>query len=250
MAWEALAHYGQCHPWAGIPQFYNKAGWTSQKEQVSKKLYSMASASVLTHRFLPLLLSLMDWCRSGIKLFLPEWLLAMVFSHSNRYYQTCSDVCLEVTGQLFWSHFSSSFTRTLEFELWSLVPSCTIRNLQITMLNINGKRENSSLAPYPREKQELNIPLIINGLFEACIPSNLYPLNYLIGPQTNFCMQNLVVLLPCILVIFDIRCELSLFLKIYFFKCKIKTWYFSCIMYSDLLFTPLTCYAWLSVTCY
>jgi len=52
---------GWCHPWAGGPEFYKKAGRASHVKQGSKKHSSMASGSVPASRFLPCLYSCPDF---------------------------------------------------------------------------------------------------------------------------------------------------------------------------------------------
>ena len=40
--WEGLAHCWWCHPWAGGPRFYKKAGWASHNEQDCKQNFTIA----------------------------------------------------------------------------------------------------------------------------------------------------------------------------------------------------------------
>lgn len=80
------AHCGRCHAWAGGSKPCKKANWVNQEEQACKQNFFMASASVPTSRFLPLV-PIMEsfnngfWlgCKSQINHFLLNLFFAMVF---------------------------------------------------------------------------------------------------------------------------------------------------------------------------
>lgn len=76
---EGPAPCGLCHPWAGSPELYKKAGWVSYEEWSSKQHLSLASPSVSTPQFLPFTVDYK--LEAEINLFLPSgfwsWFLSL-----------------------------------------------------------------------------------------------------------------------------------------------------------------------------
>lgn len=141
-------------------------------------------------------------------------------------------MCLKVTSQLLWSHFSSSsFTGILEFELWSPVPVCLTGTFWWQYWILVVKRRTSCLAPYTREKDEWTKHSVNYDQFSLSLQtSSLYPSYHSLLNKFLYTIPRSSTIMYLGHLVKSIN--FTIFENMPFQVLKIEMWCFSCIVCS------------------